>query len=275
MASIHPTAFVDPSAKLGQSVTVGPFASVGADAVIGEDTWIGPHVIIDDKTVIGSGNFIQAAAVLGTAPQDKKASQEETLLTIGDHNTIREHVTIHRGTLHGGGLTQVGSHGYFGPFSHIAHDCFVSDRVQLGPMTGISGHVTIGEGAVAGAHVGVHQFVRLGPWSRSADYAGVSKDVPPYCEATGNPADAIHYREDLDAGANLGPEEIEVLLKAVAILGQVIPMPEILRQLSELPETPSLKVFVSFLSEETHRYPDRRRGVIRRLRAAETGSSPG
>lgn len=267
VASIHPTACVADSAQIGPGTIVGPFAVIEEQAVLGENNRLEAYVVIGERTTLGCGNVVRSGAALGTPPQDKKAGKEETLLVVGDENVIGEHVTFHRGTEGGGGITRVGSRGLFAPFSHVAHDCLVGDRVKLGPLTGISGHVTIEEGAETKAHVGVHQFVRLGAWSVAEEFAGVNKDLPPFSVGTGNPADTCRLREDLLEVLGIGPSSVEALRRALSLLRQVAPVSEVLRQISELPPTPEIERLAAFLSERDHRYPDKRRGVIRRVEA--------
>ena len=141
MASIHPSAVVDPSAVLGEDVTVGPHAVIGAQVEIGARTEVGAGAQIQGSTVIGRENRIFPYACIGFEPQDLKFAGEQTWVRIGDGNHFREFVTVHRGTAKGGGLTQIGSGGLFMAYSHVAHDARVGDRVIFANGATLAGHV--------------------------------------------------------------------------------------------------------------------------------------
>ena len=162
MATIHPTALVDPAAQLADGVTVGPFSIIEGRVAIGPDTHIGPHVVIRDFTTIGSRCRIFQFAVLGEVPQDLKFQGEETRLVIGDDNTIREFATMHRGTAGGGGVTTIGDRNLFMAYSHVAHDCHVGSETIFGNGATLGGHVHVEDFATISAMSGVHQFCRVG-----------------------------------------------------------------------------------------------------------------
>ncbi|MBF0528011.1 MAG: acyl-ACP--UDP-N-acetylglucosamine O-acyltransferase [Deltaproteobacteria bacterium] len=178
--NIHPTAIIDPKAELGQDVTVGPYTVIAADVVIGSDTVIMPHAYIDRYTTIGAGCRIFPFASVGAEPQDLKFKGEKTELVIGDQVTIRECVTIHRGTAEGGGRTVVGDHSLLMNYVHIAHDCHIGQHVVLANNLAMGGHVTIEDHVNVGGMVAIHQFTRIGTHSFIGGFSRVSKDVPPY-----------------------------------------------------------------------------------------------
>lgn len=189
MPTIHPTAIVHPAAQLAESAQVGPYCVVGPDVAIGAGTILHNHVTIASLTEIGSDNVIHAYAVIGDAPQDRKFGGERTTLTIGDNNIIREHVTIHRGTANGGGVTQVGNSNLIMVMAHIAHDCRLGDHIVLANQVMLAGHVRVEDGATISASVGVHHYATVGTCSFIGGLARIPKDVPPYMIVEGNPAE--------------------------------------------------------------------------------------
>ena len=183
--AIHPTAFIDASAQLGSEVSIGAYSVIGANVAIGDGTIVGAHVTIDGPTRIGRDNRIHAHAAIGGDPQDKKYHGERSELVIGDRNTIREFVTINRGTAQGGGTTRVGDDNWIMAYVHIAHDCSVGDHTVLANNVTLAGHVEIGDHVVMGGFAGVHQFCRVGPHAFAAMYAAINRDVPPFCYVAG------------------------------------------------------------------------------------------
>lgn len=188
MSSIHPTAVVDAAAELDSSVEVGPYAVIGKDVRIGAGSSVGPHAVIRGPTNIGADNRIFQFASVGEDPQDKKYSGEETILTIGDHNVIREYATLHRGTAQDSGLTSVGSGNLFMAYSHVAHDCSIGDNVVMANAASLAGHVEVQDWAILGGFTIVHQFCRIGAHCFCAMGSVVTKDVPPYVIIGGHPA---------------------------------------------------------------------------------------
>lgn len=185
---IHPTALVDPSARLAEGVEVGPYSVIGANVDIGADTWIGPHVVIQGPTVIGRGNRIFQFASVGEACQDLKYKGEPTRLIVGDYNTIREGVTLHRGTIQDKGETRVGSHCLLMAYSHVAHDVVMGDHVIIANGTQLAGHVQLGDHAILGGNCGIHQFCHIGAHAFLGAGTTLVKDVPAYVMVQGNPA---------------------------------------------------------------------------------------
>jgi UDP-N-acetylglucosamine acyltransferase len=186
--SIHPLSLVDPSAVLGEGVTVGPFVVVEGDVRVGDGCRIEAHVVLRSGSRLGRRNVVHPFVVLGGPPQDKRYAGEATALEIGDDNVFREHVTAHRGTGHGGGVTRIGSFGLFMAGVHVAHDAVVGDHVTLANDTLLGGHVEVGDGVVAGGHVAVAPFVRIGARAFLAGGAMVERDVPPFVIAAGDRA---------------------------------------------------------------------------------------
>lgn len=185
-ATVHPTAIIDPGAKLGSEVVVGPWCFVGPNVTLGPGTVLGPNVLIEKNTVLGEACRIHKGAVLGTDPQDLKFGGEETTLLVGDRTVIREYATLNRGTA-ASGKTQVGSDCLLMAYSHVAHDCVLGDRVILGNSVNMAGHVLIEDWAIVGGVTPIHQFARIGTHSYVGGGSRVSQDVPPYCLVAGSP----------------------------------------------------------------------------------------
>jgi len=177
---IHPTAVVHPLARVAADVLVGPYSVIGSGVEIDSGCEIAAHVVIGGSTRIGSGNRIFPFACLGEAPQDKKYDGENTRLEIGDGNTIREYVTLNRGTVQDQGVTRVGDDNWIMACVHIAHDCRVGNHTVLANNTTLAGHVQVGDHATLGGATLVHQFCHIGAHAFSAYGARINKDVPPF-----------------------------------------------------------------------------------------------
>ncbi|HYG88248.1 MAG TPA: acyl-ACP--UDP-N-acetylglucosamine O-acyltransferase [Azospirillum sp.] len=178
--SIHPSAVVDPAAKIGEGVSIGPFCVVGANVELGDRVRLHSHVVVEGRTRIGEGTEIFPFASIGHAPQDLKFHGETSELIVGKFNKIREHVTMNPGTEGGGMLTQVGDHCLFMMSSHVAHDCIVGNHVILANNATLGGHVHLGDYAILGGLSAVHQFVRIGAHAMIGGMSGVENDVIPY-----------------------------------------------------------------------------------------------
>ncbi len=183
---IHPSAHVDPSARLGPGVVIGAFSLIEAGVEIGEGTVIGPHCSVTGQTRIGQGNRIIGHAAIGGEPQDKKFGGERSELVIGDRNTIREFVTINRGTAHGGGCTRIGNDNWLLAYSHVAHDCQLGDHCVLSNNSTLAGHVEVGDWVIMGGFAGVHQFCRIGAHAFLGMGVLIGGDVPPYTMVAGD-----------------------------------------------------------------------------------------
>jgi UDP-N-acetylglucosamine acyltransferase len=178
--TIHPSALVDPSARIGAGVSIGAFCTIGAEVEIGDGTSIAAHASILGPTRIGRDNRIHGFVAIGGDPQDKKFTGERTGLVIGDGNTIREFVTISRGTGSGGGVTRIGDDNWLLAYTHIAHDCQVGSHCVFSNNATLAGHVEVGDHVILSGFVGVHQFCRIGAHAFIGMGAFVNGDVPPY-----------------------------------------------------------------------------------------------
>jgi UDP-N-acetylglucosamine acyltransferase len=188
MTQIHPTAIVSPGAQLGQDVEIGAFCTVGPQVQLGDGVRLVSHVVVEGATQVGAGTAVHPFAVLGGAPQHLAHKGEDTRLVIGERNIIREHVTMHAGTVGGGGVTTVGSDSLYMVGAHVAHDCVVGDRVTFANNATLGGHVVIGDFVFMGGLCAVHQFTRIGRYSFVGGGGVVTKDIIPYGSVWGNHA---------------------------------------------------------------------------------------
>ena len=186
-ARIHPLAVVEDGAVIGENVAVGPFCHVGPKVVLGDDVELLTHVVVAGRTTIGRGTRIFPSAVIGGDPQSVHHGGEDTTLTIGENNVIREGVTINTGTAGGGGATTVGDNNLFLAYSHIAHDCHVANHVIMSNNVMLAGHVTVEDRVILGGGSAVHQFTRIGRQAFVGGLSAVSYDVIPYGMLNGNP----------------------------------------------------------------------------------------
>ena len=218
---IHPTAIIHPKAHVPAEVEVGPYAVIGADVRIGRASRIGPHVVIHGPAVIGERNRFFQFCSIGADPQDKKYRGEpESLLEIGSDNTVREYVSINRGTAGGGGKTVIGDHNWIMACAHIAHDCRVGNHTVFANHATLAGHVSIEDHVTLGGFTGVHQFCRLGRYSFTAISSVIVMDVPPYIRVAGKGNKARPFGLNL-AGlrrAGFDPATIKLLRRAYKIV---------------------------------------------------------
>ena len=187
-ARIHPTALVAKGARLGEGVEIGPFCIVGPEVVIGAGTKLVSHVVLAGRTTLGEGNIVYPFASLGQASPDRKYKGEAATLVIGDHNDIREGVTMHIGTAVDKGTTRVGNHNLFMAGSHVAHDCVVGNHCILANYAQLAGHVELSDHVNIGGLSGVHQHVRIGWGAIVGGHTAVDYDVPPFASVAGRRA---------------------------------------------------------------------------------------
>ncbi len=188
--SIHPTAVIEDGAETGNA-DIGAYCHVSAGAKLHDGVKLHSHVVVDGDTEVGANTIVHPFAVLGGPPQHLQYKNEKTRLVIGANNVIREHVTMNRGTQSGGGVTSVGSNGFFMTGAHIAHDCSVGDNAIFANNATLGGHVSIGSFAFLGGLCAVHQFSRIGDYAFIGGCAAVTADIIPFGSAVGNHAHLV------------------------------------------------------------------------------------
>ncbi|MFA5515960.1 MAG: acyl-ACP--UDP-N-acetylglucosamine O-acyltransferase [Desulfuromonadales bacterium] len=246
---IHSTAIVHPGAQIGEGVEIGPYALIGEHVVLGDRTTVGPHTVIEGWTEIGRENRIFQFASVGAVPQDLKFRGEKAWLRIGDGNTVREFVTLHRGTEGGGGETVIGNENLFMAYSHVAHDCRVGNRVILANGSTLAGHVTVGDFAILGGLSAVHQFTRVGCHVMVSGGAMVAQDIPPYTIAQGDRAKTIGLNLVGLQRRGFSDASIRGIKRAYKLVYRSgLRLETALEHIAaELEETPELLVFVDFI----------------------------
>jgi UDP-N-acetylglucosamine acyltransferase len=189
MASFkHETAIVSPKAKIGSECYIGPFCTIGDEITLGDHVRLDSHVVVEGKTTIGDNTHVFPFVSIGLAPQDLKYGGEPTVTEIGKRNQIREFVTIHRGTVGGGGLTKIGDDNLLMAQAHVAHDCRLGSDIIMANAATLAGHVEIADKASVGAYSGVHQYCRIGYEAFVGGYSVVVKDAMPFAIIQGNHA---------------------------------------------------------------------------------------
>src|SRR5215472_11045338 len=258
MASIHPTAIVSAGARLGSDVAIGAFSIIGSGVEIGEGTHIASHVVVADRTRVGRRNRIFQFASVGDIPQDRKYGGEPTATSIGDDNVIREYVSIHAGTAQDRGTTTIGDRNLLLAYSHIAHDCVIGDDTTFSNNAQLAGHVVIGDYAVLGGFVGVHQFCRIGAHAMVAAGSIVLQDVPPFVTAAGYPAKPRGSNSEGLKRRGFSADEIAAVRRAYkALYRKALPLEEARAAIAaEAKATPALSPLVAFLETPG-------RGIIR------------
>lgn len=247
--TIHPTAVVESGAKIAADVEIGPYAVIGEHVEIGAGCRIGAHTIITGHTRLGVGNRIYQFVSLGEAPQDKKYGGEPTRLEIGDHNTIREFCTLHRGTSQDVGVTRLGNHNWIMAYAHVAHDCQVGSHTVFANNAQLAGHVHVGDYAILGGFTAVHQFCSIGAHTITGLGTVVLQDVPPYVRASGNSARPYGINAEGLKRRGFAPETVAALKRAYKTLyrsGLTLneAKAELERQLEQCPEIQPLLDFL-------------------------------
>lgn len=257
MSKISPLAFIDSSAKVGENCEIGPFCFIDKNVVIGDNNVLMPSVTIMEGTRMGNGNTLFPGAVIGAVPQDLKFRGEETTTEIGNNNTIRENVTIHRGTA-SKGKTVVGSNNLIMENAHIAHDCEVGSGIIMGNSTKLAGEVVVDDNAIISAVVLVHQFCRIGGYTMIQGGSRTSKDIPPFIIGGKEP---ISY-----CGLNIvglrrrgfSPELIENIHNAYRLIyNSNLTVNEAVEQIKEqIPMSKEIEYIIEFVTSS-------QRGIIR------------
>lgn len=228
---IHPTTIIDSEAVIDQSVEIGPYCIIQGEITIKKNTKLGSHVVVQGRTEIGENCTISPFASLGGPPQDISYKNEDTALIIGNNNTIKEYVTMNRGTIHGGGFTKVGDNNFIMAYAHIAHDCVVGNNIIMANCATLAGHVEVADSVIFAGLCAVHQFCRIGKYAFVSGLTGVPKDVPPFMIAAGSRAKLYGLNVVGLERHGFPKEDISKLKKAYRILFR-----------SALPLTESLKI---------------------------------
>ncbi len=246
---IHKTAIVHEKARLGEGVEIGPYAIIGEHVVIGAGTRVGPHAVIEGWTEIGRDNRIFQFASVGADPQDLKYRGEKSLLRIGDRNIVREFVTLHRGTVDGGGETVIGSDNLFMAYSHVAHDCTLGDRVIMANGATLAGHVRIDDFAILGGLCAVHQFTRVGCHVMISGGSMVAQDIPPYTIAQGDRAKTVGINQIGLKRRDFSDEIVSDIKQAYKLVFRSgLRLEEALDRIAaELTDSPEIRVFTDFI----------------------------
>ena len=256
---IHPTAIIAPEARIGRRVHIGAYCIVNSEVTLEDDVRLESHIHIDGRTHIGAHTRVFPFVSIGLAPQDLKYADEPSETRIGSRTTIREFVTIHRGTRHGGMLTTIGDDCLLMAQAHVAHDCHVGNNVIMANAATLAGHVTIAEHATIGAYSGVHQFCRVGREAFIGGYSVVVKDALPFAKTVGNHARCYGLNTVGLKRRGFAPESIRALSQAFRLLlAAKLNTTQALERIStsELNDTPEVRELVTFINESP-------RGVIK------------
>tara|TARA_B100000768_G_scaffold47480_1_gene46296 strand:+ start:572 stop:1339 length:768 start_codon:yes stop_codon:yes gene_type:complete len=254
---IHESAVIDPSAVIGKDVSVGPWTTIGANVKIGDNCNIASHVVIKGLTVIGSGNTIYQFASVGEDTPDLKYKGEPTRLVIGNNNTIREGVTIHRGTIQDNGETLIGSDNLFMAYVHVGHDCVIGNHVVMTNNAAVAGHVHVGDWSILSGFAMIHQYVSLGAHCFIGPAAFVYHDVPAYVTVSGSPAEPRTINREGLKRRDFSVEQIAMANKAYKILyRRGLRLEEAIRTIADLGDDPVITMFIDSVERST-------RGIIR------------
>ena len=255
---IHPTAIIASDARLAEGVEIGPYSIIGEDVKIGKNTIVGPHTVIDNYTQIGEGCHIYQFCSIGALPQDLKFGGEKTRVVIGNFNTIREFVTIHRATSADIGTTIIGDHNLLMAYCHVAHNCKLGDRIVMANAATLAGHVLVEDYAIIGGLTGVHQFSTIGAHCIIGGASAVSKDVPPYTMASGNHAKLFGLNLIGLKRRNFSEETIKAIKDAYRIIfrSNLLLKDALKKAQDEVENYPEVVHFIQFIKES-------KRGVCR------------
>ena len=257
-SKIHPTAIIDPSAKIADSVEIGAYSIIGAGVEIAEKTWIGPHVVIQGPTKIGAENKLFQFSSIGEVPQDKKFHGETSFLEIGDRNTIREFATINRGTDDGGGTTRIGDDNWLMAYIHIAHDCQIGNNTIFANNASLAGHAIVEDFVILGGFTLVHQFCKIGQHAFCGMGSAITKDILPYLMVNGSPAHAHGLNSEGIKRKGFSKETLKALRDAYKLIYRskkvVEQVKEELKPLAD--QFPEVQNMLTFLEESE-------RGILR------------
>lgn len=249
---IHPTAIIDPSAKLADNVSVGPYTIIGANVEIGAGCEIASHVVINGPTTIGRNNRIFQFSSVGEEPQDKKFHGEATRLEIGDNNLIRESVTINRGTLGGGGVTKIGNDNWIMAYVHIAHDCIIGNQNIFANNASLAGHVLIDDQVILGGFSLVSQFNHIGSHAFTAMGSVISRNIPPYVLVSGHMAEPVGVNVEGLRRRQFSATQIRTIRQAYKLIYRAgLKVEEAIEHIAQLAqEEGELDLLIDFLKQQ-------------------------
>ena len=254
---IDPRSIIDPSAVIGDNVSIGPWTMIGPDVTIGDNCEIASHVVIKGPTQIGQDNKIYQFSTIGDDTPDLKYKGEKTKLTIGNHNTIREGVTIHRGTVQDKAETVIGNHNLLMAYAHVGHDSVLGDHIVMVNNSSVAGHVTVGDWAILSGYALVHQFVSVGAHSFIGPAAFTYHDVPALVTAFGSPAEPRTINREGLKRRGYSTEQIALANKAYKILyRRGMQLDESIKAIAELGNDEILGILLDSLENSN-------RGIIR------------
>jgi UDP-N-acetylglucosamine acyltransferase len=246
---IHPTAVIASDAQIAEGVEIGPYVVIGDDVKIGKNTIIGPHTVIDNYTQIGEHCRIFQFCSIGADPQDLKFKGEKTRVIIGDHNTIREFVTIHRGTTADIGMTFIGSRNLIMAYCHIAHNCKLENNIVMSNAAQLAGHIHVEDFAIISGMTGVHQFTRIGAHCFIGAMSGVPQDIPPYTLSSGSRAKLYGLNVIGLERRNFPEKSIKSLKEAYRIIfrSDMLMVEALKKAEAEVEDCPEVRHFINFI----------------------------
>ena len=254
---IDPRSIIDPGAVIGDNVSIGPWTIIGPDVTIGDNCEIASHVVIKGPTQIGQDNKIYQFSTIGDDTPDLKYKGEKTKLTIGDHNTIREGVTIHRGTVQDKAETVIGNHNLLMAYAHVGHDSVLGDHIVMVNNSSVAGHVTVGDWAILSGYALIHQFVSVGAHSFIGPAAFTYHDVPALVTAFGSPAEPRTINREGLKRRGYSTEQIALANKAYKILyRRGMQLDEAIKAIADLGSDEIIKILLDSLENSS-------RGIIR------------
>jgi UDP-N-acetylglucosamine acyltransferase len=256
---VHPTAIVDPAASIHPTAEIGPFCVIGAEVEVGPRTRLMAHIYVEGPTAIGEDNTFYPYSSIGAASQDLKYKGERAYTRIGHRNSVREFVTVHRGTVSGGLYTTIGDDCLLMTYSHVAHDCHLGNHVILGNSVGLSGHVTVEDWADVSPYSGVHQFCRIGRHSFVGPYSVIKQDVMPFSLTSNQPEVQVYGANSIGLSRRgFDKPVIESLQTAFRLLTRagLNTTQAVERIRAEVPGSPELEELLAFIASSE-------RGVIK------------
>jgi UDP-N-acetylglucosamine acyltransferase len=255
---IHPSAIISSHAEIEDDVVIGPFCIIGEGVHIKKGSKLIANVILECNTEIGNNCTIYPFTSLGLPPQDMKYKGEKTGVKIGDNNTIREYITIHRASVSGDGITTIGDNNFLMAYVHIAHDCKIGNHVIMANVATLAGHVVVEDHTVIGGLVAIHQFTRIGAYAMVGGFSGVGQDIPPYMIASGARAKLFGLNAIGLKRHGFSDQTINELKKAYKIIfREKHTLKEAIKKIQEdLPYTDEIKHLIEFIQKN-------KRGICR------------